>query len=57
MPSAERYIVYRSDRPVSSITDMQKVGEASDTKFAYPFDPKAPSEIYAYYAVVAVCQD
>ncbi len=55
--NAERYIVYRSDRPVSSITDMQKVGETSDLKFPYPFDAQAKSESYAFYAVVAVCQD
>lgn len=55
--NAERYIVYRSDRPVSSIAEMQKVGETSDTKFPYPFDPNAQTDAYAYYAVVAMCQD
>ncbi len=55
--NAERYIIYRSDRPVNSVAEMQKVGETSDTKFPYPFDPQAKSEAYAYYAVVAVCQD
>jgi uncharacterized protein YfaT (DUF1175 family) len=55
--NAERYIVYRSDRPVNSVADMQKVGETSDTKFPYPFDPQAKTESYAYYAVVAMCQD
>lgn len=55
--NAERYIVYRSDRPVNSIAEMQKVGETSDTKFPYPFDPQAKTESYAYYTVVAMCQD
>ena len=55
--NAERYIIYRSDRPVRSIAEMQKVGETSDLKFPYPFDPQAKTEWYAYYAVVAVCQD
>lgn len=55
--NAERYIIYRSDRPVRSIAEMQKVGETSDLKFPYPFDPQAKTEGYAYYAVVAVCQD
>lgn len=55
--SAERYIIYRSDRPTNTIAEMQKVGETSDTKFPYPFDPKATKDAYSYYAVVAVCQD
>lgn len=55
--NAERYIVYRSDRPARSIAEMQKVWETSDLKFPYPFDPQAKSEWYAYYAVVAICQD
>jgi hypothetical protein len=55
--NAERYIVYRSDRPVNSIAEMQKVWETSDTRFPYPFDPQAQTEMYAYYAVVAMCQD
>lgn len=55
--NAERYIIYRSDRPVNSLSDMQKVGETSDTRFPYPFDPQAQTEAYAYYAVVAICQD
>lgn len=55
--NAERYIIYRSDRPVNSIAEMQKVWETSDTKFPYPFDPQAKTEAYAYYSVVAMCQD
>lgn len=55
--NAERYIVYRSDKPVNSVADMQKVGETSDVKFPYPFDPEAKTDAYAYYAVVAMCQD
>lgn len=55
--NAERYIVYRSDKPVNSVADMQKVGETSDVKFPYPFDPETKTDAYAYYAVVAMCQD
>ncbi len=55
--NAERYIVYRSDKPVNSVADMQKVGETSDVKFPYPFDPEAKTDAYAYYSVVAMCQD
>lgn len=55
--NAERYIVYRSDKPVNSVADMQKVGETSDMKFPYPFDPETKTDSYAYYAVVAMCQD
>lgn len=55
--NAERYIIYRSDRPVNSIAEMQKVWETSDTRFPYPFDPQAKTEAYAYYSVVAICQD
>ena len=36
---------------------MQKVGEASDNKFEYPYDPNASKDTYAYYAVVAMCSD
>ena len=42
---------------MNSIAEMQKVGETSDVKFPYPFDPQAQAEAYAYYAVIAVCQD
>lgn len=55
--NAERYIIYRSDRQTNSVSEMQKVGETSDNKFPYPFDPESTSDVYAYYAVVAMCQD
>jgi hypothetical protein len=33
------------------------VGETVETMFEYPFDPKASSDQYAWYAVQAVCVD
>lgn len=57
VPSATKYIIYKSDSAVGSVTSMQKVTETTDTKFAYPFDPSTTQNIYAYYAVEAVCSD
>lgn len=55
---ADRYVIYRSDVPVENgVVGMQKVGETSDNKFEYPFDPTAETDMYAYYAVVAICSD
>lgn len=57
---ADRYIIYRSDTPVEAtngVLGMQKVGETSDSKFEYPFDPEAEQDTYAYYSVVAICSD
>ena len=57
---ADRYIIYRSDVPVeqtNGIIGMQKLGETSDNKFEYPYDPNATSDQFAYYAVVAMCSD
>lgn len=55
---ADRYVIYRSDVPVENgVVGMQKVGETSDNKFEYPFDPTAETDTYAYYAVVAICSD
>ncbi len=57
---ADRYIIYRSDSPIAKeagIIGMQKVGETVESKFEYPYDPKAKQDQYAYYAVVAVCSD
>lgn len=57
---ADRYVIYRSDAPVApngGILGMQKVGETTDAKFQYPFDPNAQKDTYAYYAVVAMCSD
>lgn len=57
---ADRYIVYRSDSPIApgnGVAGMQKVGEASDNKFEYPYDPNAQKDTFAYYAVVAICSD
>lgn len=57
---ADRYIIYRSDVPMNGnngIVGMQKMGETADSKFEYPFDPRAQKDAYAYYAVVAMCSD
>jgi hypothetical protein len=34
---------------------MQKIGQTSDTRFEYPFDPTAKNNEYAYYAIEAEC--
>lgn len=52
--------MYRSDSPIAAengFAGMQKVGEASDNKFEYPYDPNAQKDTFAYYAVVALCSD
>ena len=36
---------------------MQKVGETTDTRFEYPYNPNAKQEKYSYYAVQAICKD
>lgn len=54
---ATKYIVYKSDTQVEGLDKMQKVTETTDTRFNYPFDPKASAETYAYYQVVAECAD
>ena len=54
---ATNYLVYRSEFATNSNSNMQKIGETVDTKFAYPFDPYAVEDQYAHYAVQAVCND
>lgn len=54
---ATNYIVYRSEFDTNSISNMQKIWETTDTKFAYPFDPYATEDQYAHYAVQAICSD
>ncbi len=53
--NAEKYLIYRSDRMTSIISEMQKVAETTQTRFAYPFNADALNEEFAFYAVVAVC--
>lgn len=54
---AENYEIFISDNEKSSIRDMQKVGETTQTRFEFPFDADAESEIYKWYAVQAKCID
>ncbi|NOZ44851.1 MAG: hypothetical protein GXP45_07050 [bacterium] len=55
--NVKKYVVYRSDFPGTLLSDMQKVGETTDTKFEYPFNPNADHDTYAYYAVQAICSN
>jgi cysteine-rich repeat protein len=60
VPWAQKYMVYRKDSQPSSLSavwELSLVGETTETQFAYPFDPQASSDQYAWYAVQAVCQD
>jgi hypothetical protein len=56
-PGAIKYNVYRSETKFEDLTDMIKVGETIQTKFEYPFDPKAEKELYAYYRIEGICAD
>lgn len=51
------YSIFRSDFETSSLANMQKVWETTDTQFEYPFDPNTKEEQFAYYAVQANCID
>lgn len=53
----EKYIIYRSEFETSEVSNMQKVGETTDTMFEYPFNKLAKKEGYAYYLVEGVCKD
>lgn len=57
VPWVTLYTVYRSDTPATSIAQMRRIGETTDTKFPYPFDPFAVEDQYAHYAVQATCND
>lgn len=57
VPGTDKYSIYRAENETNDIRDMQKVGETSDTRFEYPYDPKAKKDQYAYYAVQANCTD
>jgi len=54
---ATNYVVYRSEFATSTLSQMQKIWETSDTKFPYPFDPFAVEDQYSHYAVQAICSD
>lgn len=54
--NTEKYIIYRSDTQ-TTIENMQKVWETTDTKFEYPFNAQAKEEKYSYYAIQAICKD
>ena len=55
--NATKYIVYRSDRETNVLADMNKVGETTDTRFEYRYDQNADRDLYAFYAVEALCAD
>jgi hypothetical protein len=50
----EKYIIYVADKPDGPF---DKVGETTDTKWEYPFDPNTEKVIYKYYKVEAQCED
>lgn len=54
---AKKYIIYKSDKKTNTLDEMEKVGETSETKFKYPFDPDAEELKYNYYTVQAKCKD
>ncbi len=55
----EKYEIYRIDvaNSKTTISDMEKIGETKDTKFAYPFDFNSKEEKYAYYAIQGICKN
>lgn len=57
VPNAREYIVYRSEDPVWSVSQMRVLARTTDTMFEYPFDPNAEADRYAWYAVEAVCAE
>lgn len=57
VPKAKWYQIYRSDTPVGSIDQMVMIGNTNDTRYAYPFDPNAKVDTYAWYAVRAICEN
>ena len=54
---ATSYEVFRSEFMTDSIQDMQRIGETTENRFAYPFDPFAAQDEFAYYAIQARCSD
>lgn len=57
IPNAKEYIVYRADQAVDAITQMTVVTTTPDTMFEYPFDPYSEVDVWAWYAVEAVCEN
>jgi cysteine-rich repeat protein len=57
VPNAKGYQIYRSDQPVGSIDQMIMIGNTNDTRYAYPFNPNAEVDTYAWYAVRAICDN
>lgn len=53
----EKYIIYRSERPTSDVSKMQKVTEVTENRFEYPFNKSAKKDKFAYFAVQAICKD
>lgn len=56
-PWATKYIIYKSEWEAKDLKSMQKVWETTELRFEYPFDAKSKKDVYAYYAVEAVCED
>lgn len=54
---ATKYIIYKSEWESNSLKTMQKVWETTGTRFEFPFDSTSKKDLYAYYAVEAVCED
>jgi cysteine-rich repeat protein len=57
VPNAKEYQIYRADQPVQSIDRMLMIGSTMETRYAYPFDPEAKQDTFAWYAVRAVCDN
>lgn len=57
VPKAKGYQIYRSDRQVATIDQMIMIGNTTETRYAYPFDPTAEVDTYAWYAVRAICEN
>jgi len=49
-----KYIIYVADKPDGPF---EKLGETTETKWEYPFDPDAKKVVYKYFKVEAVCSD
>ena len=57
VPNAKEYQIYRADQPVQTVDQMLMIGTTLDTRYAYPFDPEAKQDTFAWYAVRAVCDN
>lgn len=54
---AVSYIVYRADKSVNALSQMNVVSRTTSTRFEYPFDPNSEMDKYAWYAVEAICEN